>query len=138
MKGEGVIGGQRVLLIDGLDETEQVLKAVLEPQGTRIDRVCRDQMPQNADGFTRPDVVIMHDNAATSDADSLRDVPRILIGTAKLPDRRDPSTVEHCLPRLFQYRDLIQAVERLLATPSQEMFSEQTIRKPQCKNHSAE
>jgi hypothetical protein len=120
VKGEGVIGGQRVLLIDGLDETEQVLKAVLEPQGTRIDRVCRDQMRQNAAVGAPPDVVIVHENAATSDTESFRNVPRILIGTAKLPDNCAASTVEHCLPRLFQYRDLIQAVEGLLAAPSQD------------------
>lgn len=119
-----MIGGQRVLLIDGLDETEQVLKAVLEPRGTRIDRLCCDQMPQDASAVERPDVVIVHENtvtsdAVTSDAESWRDVPRIVIGSVKSADRQSSSVDEHCLPRLFQYRDLIEAVERLLAKPSQ-------------------
>jgi hypothetical protein len=118
-----VTNGQRVLVVDGPPETEEVLKAVLEPQGLEINRI-RTHLPQNFQDARPPHLVILHAEAAETSspiAQAWPDVPRLIIGSVTLPDRplhgadKSPPREEHlCLP--FHYRDLIQAVETLLAS----------------------
>lgn len=106
-----MVSGQRVLLIDGLSETEQVLKAVLEPRGLRVDRI-RGAAPASAP-LAEPAVVVFHDEYPGSNA--LDGVPRVIIG-ASVSDTETPSEVSQHLPHPFHYRELIHAIESLLAT----------------------
>ena len=113
--------GQRVLVVDGLAETEQVLKAVLEPQGLKVDRI-RTEFPQDDHSARPPHLVILHeDHSANSSAGSeaWSNIPRVIIGSVAVPRPhvfRDRPREQH-LAQPFQYRDLIQAVEQLLADP---------------------
>lgn len=114
--------GQRVLVVDGLAETEEVLKAVLEPQGLEVNRI-RTHFAPTPHATEPPHLVILHEESQTDSdesADSWRDIPRVIIGSATLPNPSSlPSprnhTREQYLAQPFQYRDLIQAVENLLA-----------------------
>lgn len=113
--------GQRVLVVDGLNETEEVLKAVLEPQGLEINRI-RTHLRQNLQDAKPPHVVIFHEEAvehSSSVAKAWPHVPRLIIGSVTFPDRSasqpccDSPREEH-LSLPFHYRDLIRAVENLL------------------------
>jgi DNA-binding NtrC family response regulator len=119
-----VPAGQRVLVVDGLAETEQVLRAVLEPRGLAVDRVRRAQVrPDDLVRRCPPHVVVLHlDDApaegagtASKSSDAWANVPRVLIGeTEASPPARNAG--EHFLEKPFQYGELIQAIERLLAS----------------------
>src|SRR5687768_14334775 len=61
-KDAQVVNGQRVLVVDGPSETEEVLKAVLEPQGLEINRI-RTHLPQNVQDPRPPHLVILHEEA---------------------------------------------------------------------------
>lgn len=114
--------GQRVLVVNGLAETEEVLKAVLEPQGLEVNRI-RTHFAPSPSAADPPHLVILHEESHTDSmesTDSWQDIPRVIIGSATLPHscssnhRRDHNR-EQYLSQPFQYRDLIQAVENLLA-----------------------
>ena len=54
-----VIVSQRVLVVDGVSDTGDVLKAVLEPRGWQVDRVRRMDQFGEAKLTDRPDVMIV-------------------------------------------------------------------------------
>ena len=104
--------GQRVLVIDGLPETEQVLKAVLEPRGLEVDRIRSHEAAESrADA---PNVVVIHENEPAGTSKAWQNVPRVIIGSVTMPANGQP-TDEHRLRAPFQYGELVQAIERLLA-----------------------
>lgn len=119
-----MVSGQRVLVVDGLAETEQVLKAVLEPRGLHVDRVRRgaptyspseSARPRSVTAPVRPNVVVLHeDQEDAGGLDPWGQVPRVIIGSVRMPDRPENGAPEY-LPHPFQYRELIGAIERLLA-----------------------
>ena len=108
---------QRVLVVDGLAETEEVLRAVLEPRGLEVDRV----RGPGAGAFAsqcRPSLVVLHledGPAQIPTPDGWQDVPRILIGATQAADRPHPPADEHYLEKPFQYGELIRTIELLLA-----------------------
>lgn len=113
--------GQRVLVVDGLAETEEVLKAVLEPQGLEVNRI-RTHFAPTAPAAEPPHLVILHEEShvtSSDSSDSWKDIPRVVIGSASLPKTASPQPChrerEQYLAQPFQYRDLIQAVVHLLA-----------------------
>ena len=101
--------GASILVVNGLSETTEVLKAVFEPRGHEVRRVRRTQF---AESVTRPGVVVWHDDAESAPLDSsLHDVPRVLIGKARLSDT---SRGARRFAQPFEYGDLLQAVEAAL------------------------
>jgi CheY-like chemotaxis protein len=113
---------QRVLVVDGLSETEEVLRAVLEPKGLEVDRV------RGADTVVfsrarlaakkRPSLVVLHveDGRTPMPAsDGWQNVPRIVIGATKDASPSGLAAHEHHLEKPFQYGELIRTIERLLA-----------------------
>jgi len=111
-----------VLVVDGLSETEEVLRAVLEPRGLKVDRIRGAVTGENAGGRLaakrRPSVVVLHvedgpEQIPTSDG--WQDVPRIVIGATKADGPSQRGGVEHYLEKPFQYGELIRTIERLLA-----------------------
>lgn len=108
--------GQRVLLIDGLSETETVLRAVLEPRGHQVQRVRWQDSPDAHGGNGRPNVLVVHEEA-TPAAPRTRshwpNVPRIIIGSTEGADSGEQEGA-HRLQFPFHYRELVQAIERLL------------------------
>jgi CheY-like chemotaxis protein len=113
---------QRVLVVDGLSETEEVLRAVFEPKGLEVDRVrgadtgvfSRERLAAKE----RPSLVVLHvEDGPTSipTSDGWQDVPRIVIGATKDAPPSRLAAVEHHLEKPFQYGELIRTIERLLA-----------------------
>jgi CheY-like chemotaxis protein len=113
---------QRVLVVDGLSETEEVLRAVLEPKGLQVDRIRGAETAAIAGGRLaakrRPSVVVLHVEdgpAHIPTSEGWQDVPRILIGATKMDGPSQHDGVEHYLEKPFQYGELIRTIERLLA-----------------------
>lgn len=105
---------QHVLVVDGLEETETVLRAVLEPRGCQVNRI-RAYQPEQATPprMPAPSVIVVHSqgNDYSSTVTNWADVPRVVIG--------DSSSGESDLPRPFEYRELIGAIERALESSPQ-------------------
>ncbi len=100
-----------ILVVDGLSETTEVLKAVLEPRGHAVCRLRQSQLSDQP----KPNLVIWHDDNVGQDssANAFPDVPRIVIGKTQIV----ASTAD--APRFsppFQYGELLQAIESLLAS----------------------
>lgn len=116
---------QRVLLVDGLAETEEVLRAVLEPRGLAVDRIrggdAGEFARRQSSANRRPSVVVLHVEEGLEkmpSSDGWQDVPRIFIGATKTAKSTHLATGEHYLEKPFQYGELIRTIERLLSTAS--------------------
>lgn len=104
-----------VLVIDGTSDTEAVLKAVLEPRGTQVERTRGAVARRRTDDVNAPHVVVidLDDESADATASCFEESHRILIGSAAtLVDDRD-----RFLSKPFQYPELLRAIEDLLALP---------------------
>jgi hypothetical protein len=103
----------RVLVFDGLSETEAVLRAVLEPRGARVER--RRSSEASAGECSPPQLLVMDlDEPAVEIA--WPDVPRVVLSSK-------PCAVEHTpagfLEKPFQYPELVHMVQRLLDLPTE-------------------
>jgi len=110
----------RILLVNGQTETEEVLRAVLGPKGMTVESVDeRQDHTQNADQ-PQPNVIVLHQEepaqAATNRMQNWNNVPRVVIGAARINSGRDMTDRQQYLQAPFQYGDLIQAVENLLTS----------------------
>ena len=104
-----------VLVIDGTSDTEAVLKAVLEPRGTQVERTRGTIARRRTDEANVPHVVVidLDEESADATASCFEESHRILIGSATTPvDDRD-----RFLAKPFQYPELLRAIEDLLALP---------------------
>ncbi len=107
--------GQQVVVVDGVPETTQVLRAILEPKGHRVERV------RGIDGLASrsapPSVVVLHDDGApgTHRQHKYGTVPRVVIGSLRSAEcAASDGGNERTLSQPFQYAELIRAVEALL------------------------
>lgn len=115
-----VVNGQHVVVLDGLHETEEVLKAVLEPQGCRVNRIRKPQSGNLIAKQDLPSIVVLHDDdlaASSQDQPGWDEIPKVVIGSVKVPstDQAEPST--RFLVQPFQYAELIDSIESLLNQP---------------------
>ena len=104
-----------VLVIDGTSDTEAVLKAVLEPRGTHVERTRGTVVRQRVDEMSSPHVVVidLDDESADATASCFGESHRILIGSVKTAvDEGD-----RFLSKPFQYPELLRTIEDLLALP---------------------
>ena len=108
-----VRSGQRILVVDGLTETTEVLKAVFEPLGHSVHRVRQAQL--TATDSRRPNVVVWHADESADGGPRPRfaDVPQIVIGKARL-NSAAAGTPHFVQP--FHYIELLQAIESALQT----------------------
>ena len=111
----------QVLIVDGLRETADVLRAVLAPRGLDVARIRGDgAFPAGDSDAPIPRVVVIHQegNAALvhSPGSVWSNVPRVIISSDDLPQHASPCNGDrqHYLRKPFQYGDLVQAIERLL------------------------
>ncbi len=102
-----------VLVIDGASDTEAVLKAVLEPRGTHVERSRGSVLRRTTDEESAPDVVVidLDDDTAGSTASQFPESHRILIGSVKTK----VESGDRFLSKPFQYPELLQTIEDLLA-----------------------
>ncbi|GDY09415.1 MAG: hypothetical protein DWI21_18680 [Planctomycetota bacterium] len=101
-----------ILVVDGLSETTDVLKAVFEPRGHAVNRVRQSQLSNST--LTPPRVVVWHTNESetTPLTGRFQGIPRIFIGRADCP-ASDGETRRFSQP--FEYRELLGTIESLLA-----------------------
>lgn len=105
----------QVLVIDGTSDTEAVLKAVLEPRGAQVERARGVNVKRRSDALDAPRVVVidLDDDAADATASQFLASHRVLIGSVETPvDAND-----RFLAKPFQYPELLQTIEDLLALP---------------------
>ena len=105
---------ERVLVVDGIAETAEVLRAVLEPRGLQVERIRGHRLP-DVENRRSPSVVVLHEESSPA-AGSWPGVPRVVIGSYE-PGTDDPGgNGLRRLPGPFQYPELIAAIEDLLTT----------------------
>ncbi len=111
-------GGHQIVLVDGLSETEEVLKAVFEPKGTRIARIRHLNTAKFFEPDSRPNVVVLHESDAQPahpELECFESIPRVVIRSVLQTEDSESSDSEtFYLQKPFQYPELVRAVERLL------------------------
>lgn len=107
----------RVLVVDGLAETETVLRAVLEPQGARVERHRSSVSMTN----TLPPEVLVVDvddqHSAAFSVTAWPNVPRVVLGSIPAGDDLGETRF---LEKPFQYPELIRVVQSLLDFPTEQ------------------
>jgi hypothetical protein len=109
-----VTDGLRVLVVDSESATEEVLKAVLEPRGLRVDRV-RDLTSQPDCG--PPSLLVIDDEKSSADIRSSSGwagVPRVVIGSAQINGGSESDSGQY-LQKPFQYPELIRLIDQMLS-----------------------
>ncbi len=112
---------KRVLVVDGLSETEEVLRAVFEPRGLSVDRI-RSMGSEELSARRRPSLMVLHideEPAPAAAPAGWHNVPRIVIGAAKISGAAEAASEEHFLEQPFHYGELIRTIERLLAAAAE-------------------
>jgi hypothetical protein len=109
-----VANAPRVLVVDGLAETEAVLRAVLEPQGAAVERRRTAAEPYAESSPPQVLVVDLDDDA--HDHAVWPDVPRVMVGSVRVSGERG----ERFLEKPFHYPDLVRMVRSLLELPTQD------------------
>ncbi len=115
---------RRLLVLDEHHETEEVLRAVLEPVGTSVTRVRSWRHLQNCEPGREGTVLVLHSNEtlnAHPEAENFSQVPRVVIGRVETQasnqtSQRDSSKTpnqEHQLDDLFEFKDLLCAIDSL-------------------------
>jgi hypothetical protein len=100
--------GPRVLVVDGVSDTEEVLRAVLAPRGIDVRR------PSQSRTDLPPTLVVIDDESSDATAESSWvGVPKIVLGRVSRIDADD----RHVLPKPFRYADLIRAIELVIDSP---------------------
>jgi CheY-like chemotaxis protein len=105
---------RRVLVVGGASDTATVLKAVLEPRGTTVERTRGSQNPSWTPAGRAPEVVVIELDAehdAEVAAARWNTSNRILIGS-EAPD--SIASDERFLAKPFQFPELVRVVEDLL------------------------
>ena len=103
--------GHSILVVDGLSETTDVLKAVFEPRGHSVNRVRQTQLDLSPPPW--PSVIVWHANESGDGLSSPRfaSVPQIVIGKTRVPES---SHTTRQILQPFHYGDLLQAIESAL------------------------
>lgn len=119
-----MINSQRVVVVDDVPDTGEVLKAVLEPRGWHVDRVRRLEQVWRCNGGDRPSLVIVDEESvpgSTNVDHDLSGVPRVIIGSLAAPSIPEApnAALRSYLSKPFQYAELLRAIDDLLArTPA--------------------
>jgi hypothetical protein len=112
--------GGTLLVIDESSDTTEVLKAVFEPRGVRVDRFRTRTAPIPANGATALPAVVVIDSdswrSPESSDDCWADAPRVIIGQARKPVPPLPGNTRptQFLGTPFQYSELIGVIENLM------------------------
>jgi DNA-binding response OmpR family regulator len=113
---------ERVLVVDDVSDTADVLKAVLEPRGVTVNRVRRLDANTAPAIENRPAVVVLNadslNGSAGADLAGWHNVPQVILGTLHVPAPADQpvggSPARRMLQMPFHFAELIQAIESLI------------------------
>ena len=108
------------MVVDGLTETEEVLKAVLEPRGMQVTRVSSDDRHERFHSTEEPTVVVLHESDRSVSQDTRvasrsltwGEIPCVVIGRTH-PPLHASHRARRYLPQPFQYAELVTAIESL-------------------------
>jgi DNA-binding response OmpR family regulator len=123
-KERNVSNRDRVLVVDEVSDTAEVLQAVLEPHGVSVSRVRRLDRATAAASESRPAVVVLTaesmEGTIPADLKGWQHVPQVIIGTlshpaAELGVSDAGEAVRRVLRSPFQFAELVQAIESLIA-----------------------
>lgn len=111
--------GRRVLVVDGVSDVQEVLQAILEPRGLKVDWVRGHVPSPHASPLDCPDIVVIDAEASplsTREDPAWAGVPQVIIGAggASVAPTTKPAANRRYLDKPFQYIELIQAIEGLL------------------------
>lgn len=106
-----MVQGQNVFVVDGIPETEQVLRAVLEPRGIRVRRIGSGQLESAAS--QQHSLLVLEEKHA--DIAGVQQASRVIFSAEPRPTVLAGSVTYLRTP--FEYGDLIEAIESL-ADPS--------------------
>ena len=110
---------ERVLVVDETSDTAEVLQAVLKPRGLFVNRIRPLEGPEVCSSNPPAVLVLDADSVETTAAGwaGFEHVPQVIIGTWQVPESagETSSASRRYLQKPFQYAELIQAVEALIA-----------------------
>jgi CheY-like chemotaxis protein len=114
---------ERVLVVDGVADTAEVLQAVLEPRGLIVNRVSRLDEREIASAADQTAVLVLDADflhrAAAPDWIARQGIPQVIIGTwhAPAPTGEDSGSEprRRYLRKPFQFAELVRAIESLIA-----------------------
>ena len=112
-KDGSVANGQRVLVVDGLHEIQDVLRTVLGPKGLRVDWIRSHCESIPGDSESKPDILVI-DAETCRERPEWHDIPHVMLEN-EVTDQAT-GTTRAILRKPFQFPDLINAIERLLPT----------------------
>ena len=111
----------RVLVVDDLTETTDVLRAVLEPRGMTVERAPRTAAEGPGPRAAPPAVIVVDAESAACRGLSTASwprVPKVVVGTfpaARLDGATDDGAGLRQLSKPFHYAELLRAIESLIA-----------------------
>ena len=116
-----VSNGQRVLVVDDVSDSAEVLRAVLAPRGVHVDRIRAGRFsPSDQSTPQTPSVVVIDmEPSAISPAPgtSWEDVPQVIIGSARLSPiapQEEGQPARQYLRKPFEYAELVRAIEKFI------------------------
>ena len=114
-----MVTGQRVLVVNGIPETEAVLKAVFERRGHHVQRVRSGPAQGSWPTSERPSVVVVDADETDGDPVGLwSNVPRVVLADRTIAAGRfavsDATRDALFLEKPCQYPELVRAIEQLL------------------------
>lgn len=111
-----MVSGQRVLVVDGMHEIQEVLETVLAPRGMRVDWVRSQSQATPGERADRPDLLVIDAEASPSASAGAnrvwKNVPQVILGGEDVAMVFNDKHTRLAKP--FQFPELIRAIERLL------------------------
>lgn len=108
------------MVVDGLAETEEVLKAVLEPRGLQVTRISTIRQSDAPAFSVESSVIVWHESEQGPNLPSHRfpaqtwaAVPRVVIGRIQTCTKSVDQSCRY-LSQPFQYAELVTAIESLI------------------------
>lgn len=113
--------GQRVLVVEDVSDTAEVLRAVLTPRGVHVDRIRAGRLAPSEPAVPGAPAVVVIDmepsEVGLSPGSSWDDIPQVIIGSARLPPappREEGQPERQYLRRPFEYAELVRAIEKFI------------------------
>lgn len=106
-----MVNRQRVLVVDGMHEIQDVLRTVLAPRGLRVDWIRSHSQVVPNELESKPDLLVI-DAETCIDRSEWRDVPQVLLEGDTAVEESDTS--HSVLRKPFHFKALVAAIERLL------------------------
>jgi DNA-binding response OmpR family regulator len=120
-----------VLVVDEIPDTAEVLEAVLASRGLTVNRVRHLDSALPPTLANRPALIVVDvESCASPNArtcDDWQNVPQVIIGTMQAPEAADDvphggTPERRYLQKPFQFADLIQAIDALIAADRRHVF----------------